>query len=866
MAYNDKEEENLALRRTNKITEEENIILKEDNKQLINQIRSLEDRMDNLKYTTKVVSCVPANIQLVVNGKKKKVDCYETIFEDTVFFPEGGGQPDDHGWVGEFSVLRVLRKGDVAVHYLDGPLDNNTTVLQQLDWTRRHNHMQQHSAQHLITAVADTMYGHETTSWYLGETLSHIELNTEEVTQEQMQNIEDKVNQYICASTPVTTEEYQATDPKLKEIRTRGLPEDVSGEVRVVSIEGVDANMCCGTHVSNLAQLQAVKLLYTERGKAKKTLLYFMAGSRLLRYLGDCISRERQLNTLLHTNPAEHTHLVQKLQLNLKQAQKSLKDGFRDLATLEAQRFLTQQPTPQIFTHHRKDGDLEYLGAIINEIDNEAVMKLLTCGEDKGIGTLILHGPPHLVAQVAPRVCEILDGRGGGKTRFTGKVKKVGKRTEAEKYIRSVLNTVVSQSVSQQGKSAVLSPVMALPAWRVRSFLGCVSVQRGAIIIAIIGVLESLVEASRAVLVLYGTELSFTQCHASARTVYQDNDDADKRKSICPSEQTVFMFRCLISIRIVVLFINVLLSALMMHGAKQKKPRLMAPWLWWQLSYIFLTVLAIFSIGSFSTIMFNLLLLTSHIYLFLVVNSCYLQFMEDNLRNGGVMVLAVARPHSEMHLTIPSPPHLKDDPPPPYPGPTSVTNMAYFPNDDFLPHAPSYAPPYSPYHTVGDTNMPPPPPYSNIAPNPQPPMAAVATTTTMAPQSGTPYQATAMAPQSGTPYQATAIAPQSGGTTYQSTATPQSTTIAPQSGGTPPYQTLAPSPQSGGGTNTPYQPVGHQRHQEPMENVDVVGGGGVDGGVVETSVDAPDEIGNDAQDESGNETAPLVNKQTHTLK
>lgn len=69
------------------------------------------------------------------------------------------------------------------------------------------------------------------------------------------------------------------------------------------------------------------------------------------------------------------------------------------------------------------------------------------------------------------------------------------------------------------------------------------------------------------------------------------------------------------------------------------------------------------------------------------------------------MVLAVARPHSEMHVTIPSP--LKDDPPPPYPGPTSVTNMAYFPNDDMLPNAPAY--------TLFPTNEPtPPPPYSNV--------------------------------------------------------------------------------------------------------------------------------------------------------
>lgn len=66
-------------------------------------------------------------------------------------------------------------------------------------------------------------------------------------------------------------------------MRTRGLPDNVEGPVRVVTIEEVDSNMCCGTHVNNLADLQAIKLLYTEKGKANKTLLYFVAGKRVLK-------------------------------------------------------------------------------------------------------------------------------------------------------------------------------------------------------------------------------------------------------------------------------------------------------------------------------------------------------------------------------------------------------------------------------------------------------------------------------------------------------------------------------------------------------------------------------------------------------
>ncbi|XP_042204093.1 alanyl-tRNA editing protein Aarsd1-B-like isoform X2 [Homarus americanus] len=354
--------------------------------------------------------------------------------------------PDDRGTVEGIPVLRVQRRGGDAVHYLEKPLEVGAIVTQQIDWDRRHDHMQQHSAQHLITAVADAMYGYATNSWYLAESISYIELDTTKVSTAEINTIEETVNQRIKDATPVHIEEYDATDPKLREIRTRGLPDDVVGPVRVVTIEGVDANMCCGTHVRNLADLQAIKLLHTEKGKANKTLLYFVAGARVLRYLGECVSRERQFNILLHSCSSDHLRLVEKIQKDLKSSLKSLRDAMKDLAVFEGQKFLAQDPRPQVYFHHRRDGDMDYLSAIINEINDENVLKVLTVGEDKGPGSLVVHGPPSLVAEVGPRLCEILEGRGGGKSRFTGKVTKLGKRGEAEKYILGVMDNHKTES------------------------------------------------------------------------------------------------------------------------------------------------------------------------------------------------------------------------------------------------------------------------------------------------------------------------------------------------------------------------------------------------------------------------------------
>ncbi|KAL1263969.1 hypothetical protein QQF64_004324 [Cirrhinus molitorella] len=120
------------------------------------------------EFDTSVVSCVPAELTLENNGKKEKLKGFNLKLKDTILFPEGGGQPDDHGMVGGVPVLRVLRQGPEAVHFISSALEEGQEVHIKLDWERRFDHMQQHSGQHLITALADTMFGYKTTSWELG--------------------------------------------------------------------------------------------------------------------------------------------------------------------------------------------------------------------------------------------------------------------------------------------------------------------------------------------------------------------------------------------------------------------------------------------------------------------------------------------------------------------------------------------------------------------------------------------------------------------------------------------------------------------------------------------------------------------------
>ncbi|XP_069041907.1 alanyl-tRNA editing protein Aarsd1 isoform X1 [Lepisosteus oculatus] len=447
------------------------------------------------EFTTTVVSCRPAELKLDNSGKKETVKGFNVTLEDTVLFPEGGGQPpglhrscphpvlvevgsevlaayfpatpgsssclatainveaaqhglepDDRGLIGGVPVLRVTRQGAEAVHFVASPLEEGSSVRLKLDWDRRFDHMQQHSGQHLITAIADSMFGYKTTSWELGRQRSVIELDTAAMKPGEAQALEKAVNEKIRACVPVTVQLLSPDDPAVEKVRSRGLPEDHAGPVRIIDIEGIDANMCCGTHVSNLSHLQVIKILGTEKGKKNKTNVIFLAGDRVLKYADRSYNTERALTSLLKTGAEEHVEAVDKLQKSVKLLQKNNLNLLRDLAVLTAQNFKSNPNRGKLFCLHRKDGDNEFMNIIANEIGTEDTLLFLTVGEEKGAGLFLLAGPAETVDSLGPRVAETLDGKGAGKRgRYQGKASRMAQRGEAELLLLEYLKHCSSE-------------------------------------------------------------------------------------------------------------------------------------------------------------------------------------------------------------------------------------------------------------------------------------------------------------------------------------------------------------------------------------------------------------------------------------
>uniref|UniRef100_A0A8C3US32 Alanyl-transfer RNA synthetases family profile domain-containing protein n=1 Tax=Catharus ustulatus TaxID=91951 RepID=A0A8C3US32_CATUS len=381
------------------------------------------------QFTTRVVSCRAAELR--PEGGGEPVSGFQVVLEDTILFPEGGGQPDDRGLIGDVPVLRVTRRGSEAVHFVPAALEPGAEVLLSLDWERRFDHMQQHSGQHLISAVAEQMFGFKTTSWELGRQRSVIELDTPLVTAEQVEALEKSVNEKIRDRVPVTVRELAADDPEVETVRSRGLPDDHVGPVRVVDIKGIDSNLCCGTHVSNLSDLQVIKLLGVEKGKKNKTNLVFLAGNRVLKSIEQSHSTEKALTSLLKNGPGEHVEAVKRLQSSVKLLQKILNSRGGSCFCLKC-----------FFIHpYRKEGDSEFMNIIANEIGTEETLLFLTVGDEKEAGLFLLAGPVEAVENLGPRVAELLGGKGAGKRgRFQGKAAKMSRRGEVQALLQEFVS------------------------------------------------------------------------------------------------------------------------------------------------------------------------------------------------------------------------------------------------------------------------------------------------------------------------------------------------------------------------------------------------------------------------------------------
>ena len=354
------------------------------------------------------------------------------VTAETVFYPEGGGQPSDLGTMDGVPVTDVQKSGGVIRHFFTGSLRLGP-VHQVLDWNRRFDHMQQHTGQHLLTAVALGRFGWPTTAFHLEPSVSDIELDVPSLDDADLRRLEGAVAEEILSARPVTTRLIQMDEMEALGVRSRALPDGHSGEIRLVEIEGLDLNTCGGTHVRSTAEIGGLALLGTKTMRGG-TRLFFVAGHRIRHRLATHEARNHRLRSLLDAADDDLPELVELRLGREKRLAQERRKLLAKLAVAEAERLAASHET--VISGHWDDRDLPFLQEIGKTLTARVPEKvaLLTSGSNgEGAFLLVASEASGLdLASVGPGICAILGGRGGGRAPFfQGKASAIDRRQEA---------------------------------------------------------------------------------------------------------------------------------------------------------------------------------------------------------------------------------------------------------------------------------------------------------------------------------------------------------------------------------------------------------------------------------------------------
>ena len=238
-------------------------------------------------------------------------------FDRTAFYPEGGGQGPDKGFImtegsqETIPVLDVQEEGEEIWHYVAAeakPFVSEGTIIHgKIDWEHRFDHMQQHSGEHIVSGMICKAFHCDNVGFHLGEDEVTIDYNTR-ISMEDALKIEEQANCYLWENHPFI--ELWPTPEELKDIEYRSKKE-LEGAVRITQFPGADSCACCGTHVRSSAEVGLVKIV-SAHNFHEGTRLVLLCGKRAMDFLNKNYQANKQTAVLLSTKEERTPEIVQK--------------------------------------------------------------------------------------------------------------------------------------------------------------------------------------------------------------------------------------------------------------------------------------------------------------------------------------------------------------------------------------------------------------------------------------------------------------------------------------------------------------------------------------------------------------------------
>jgi len=353
------------------------------------------------------------------------------VLDRTAFYPTSGGQVFDTGWITSDagSKLRVTEVADAedgkVVHYLEAPLHDSqrevlkpgTRVRGQIDATRRRDHMQQHSGQHVLSAAFIRLYNMPTVSFHMADDYCSIDLDTPALTKEQIESAERLANEIILENRAIDIR--FVTRDEAGKLGLRKLPPTERDELRLIDIRDFDLTACGGTHVAQTGQIASILLRKVEKVR-QGWRVEFVAGQRAV------ATARRDFTTLTETAALFSAHVydvpqqARKALDEIRSLRKQREQSQDELAAAQAAAMLAETPEAngrKLVVRTLADRDLNFVKLLaqkLTRLSTNAVALLAATSPQPSLVFAQSAGEPFDMGALMKETMTKLGGRGGG--------------------------------------------------------------------------------------------------------------------------------------------------------------------------------------------------------------------------------------------------------------------------------------------------------------------------------------------------------------------------------------------------------------------------------------------------------------------
>ena len=245
----------------------------------------------------------------VISCEQKNENTWRMVLDKTAFFPEGGGQTGDTGWLNDVEVTDTREKAGVIYHETKAPLEAGTQVAGKIDFAARFDKMQQHTGEHILSGIVCSTYNYNNVGFHLSSEITTLDFDGE-LSAEQVHELEIRVNQAIHANIPVQVK--FPTKDELAEMDYRSKIE-IEGQVRIVEIPGIDRCACCAPHVKTTAEVGLLKIQSCDRHRGGCRLT-IVCGMRALKDYQQKQESVGKVSAALSAKPEKIAEAVEHLQ------------------------------------------------------------------------------------------------------------------------------------------------------------------------------------------------------------------------------------------------------------------------------------------------------------------------------------------------------------------------------------------------------------------------------------------------------------------------------------------------------------------------------------------------------------------------